>query len=64
MVVIVDIHFGNGMVMVFRNPADDFGDGVEVVFDVVLHDDMVTDVVLWVVVFQFLYTCKKNVIFS
>lgn len=47
LVVTVGIHFGNETVMGFRNPAidDDFGDGVEVVFGVVVHDDMETDVV-------------------
>lgn len=60
MVVIVDRHFDNETVMVFRNLAidDDLEDGVEVVFDVVLHD-MGVDVGLWAVEFQFLYTCNK-----
>lgn len=62
MVVIVDRHFGNETVMVFHNLAidDDFEDDVEVAFDVVVHDDMVADVVLWVVEFQFLCTCKND----
>lgn len=62
MVVIVDRHFGNETVMVFRNLAidDDFEDGVVVAFDVTVHGDMEADVVMWVVVFQFLHTCIKN----
>lgn len=61
-VVIVDRHFGNETVMVFRNLAidDDFEDGVEVAFDVAVHGDMEADVVMWVVEFQFLYTCRKT----
>lgn len=52
----VDIHFGNETVMVFHNLEIDDGleDGVELVFDAVVHDDM--GVALWVVVSRFLYT--------
>ncbi len=46
-VAIVDRHFGNETVMVFRNLAidDDFVDGVVVAFDAAAHDDMGADVV-------------------